>query len=648
MAHDERTMLVDADGHAEAPTSPLTGWDRARWAAFADRLLRSVRPYASPGHGRITVPGPEGGYGRDIDGLEGFARTFLAAGFRLAGERGQDPDNLAEWYAQGIATGTDPSVPDRWVRLSEHPQAKVEAASIALVLDMTRPWIWDRLDSPVQDRVVDYLAEAVGDHTYPRINWVWFRLVVETFLKSVGGPYSSDDMADDLATHDSFFQADGWISDGFERAFDHYVGWALHLYPTLWARMDGAQELAAPRRERDRQLLDRYLQDAITLVGADGGPLVQGRSLIYRFAAAAPFWVGAIAQVPSVAPGVLRRAASGIVKHFAEQGVPDERGLLTTGWFGSWQGLAQAYSGTGSPYWASKGLLGLSLPADHPAWTAVEQPLPVERGDVLRSVRGPGWLIAGTLGDGIVRIVNHGTDHAVEGDRRGDSGLYARIGYSTATAPWLDEASWASPVDQSAVLLDGDGRATHRTGLTRLALRVEECADGTRVGVGGSRAAAHWLTPDVEQWNHGYGWTGEATDAGTLTVVSLVRGPWEVRLVRVDSLADDATTVPTRLRVGGWATVDGDGLTSSVLPLTEALATGSEHRTGASILGEASTTPWADFPVHAGGWSAALVVLEGTPSSRTERHEPSLDIDARHPSARVVWPDGVTTTTDLP
>ncbi|HEX6683631.1 MAG TPA: DUF2264 domain-containing protein, partial [Candidatus Limnocylindrales bacterium] len=181
---------------------------RADLVAIADRMLAAVRPYASPGRGRITLPGAEGGYGRAVDGLEGFARTFLLAGFRIAG----DPDSpasreLAEWYATGLETGTNPTSPDRWVRLPEHGQAKVEAASIALILDLTRPWIWDKLGPDVRERVIEYLSPAVGDETYPQINWVWFRLVVQTFLRSVGGPFSLDEMAADLATHDSFARA---------------------------------------------------------------------------------------------------------------------------------------------------------------------------------------------------------------------------------------------------------------------------------------------------------------------------------------------------------------------------------------------------------------------------------------------------------
>src|SRR5690606_41911036 len=102
-----------------------------------------------------------------------------------------------------------------------------------------------------------------------------------------------------------------------------------------------------PRLDSDRALLDRFLTDAVRLVGADGSPLLQGRSLVYRFAAAAPFWVGAMAEVPSVPLGQLRRAGSRIVEHFATRGVPTADGLLDLGWFGSWPDLAQAYSEIG-------------------------------------------------------------------------------------------------------------------------------------------------------------------------------------------------------------------------------------------------------------------------------------------------------------
>jgi hypothetical protein len=616
-------------------------WTRRDLVALADRMLAAAQPFASPGHGRITLPGSEGGYGRAVDGLEGFARTFLLAGFRIAGDPGAPAaGRLLEWYAEGIAAGTDPSAPDRWVRLPEHGQAKVEAASIALILDLTRPWLWDRLDSAVQQRVVEYLAPAVGDDTYPQINWVWFRLVVQTFLRSVGGPFSLDEMAADLATHDTFAKADGWMSDGAERSYDHYVGWALHLYPALWARMAGAQDLAAPRHARDVAALDRFLQDFVSLVGADGSPLIQGRSLIYRFAAAAPFWVGALAGVPSLAPGLLRRAATGVIGHFVAHGAFDEHDLLTLGWHAPWPRLAQSYSGPGSPYWASKGMLGLALPADHPVWTDEEQPLPVQRGDVLRAVRAPGWLVSGTVDDGIVRVVNHGTDHTVPGATITDSPLYARLGYSTATAPVLDESGWTSPVDQTVALVDAAGRPTHRAGMTTLFVDVRGGSPGVEAGVAASRATAHWVDDAAKAPDHGSGRIGTPTTAGQITVLSVVRGPWEARLVRVDQLADGVQAEDLRLRIGGWP-VAGEAPRSSVLALIGEASAGSTTRPDGGPLGGPVRVPWVDFPVRVGAWVAVLVELTGAPGAgdpSTVVIEGDSDL-----AVRVDWPDGAST-----
>lgn len=624
---------------------------RAWLATYADRLLAAVEPYASPSGSLITLPGTPGGYGTAVDGLEGFARTFLLAGFRLAGEDGADPTGLAERYAAGLAAGTDPAHPERWTRPDEHGQAKVEAASLALILDLTRPWIWDRMTPSAQEHVVDYLGTVVGDENYPDNNWVWFRIVVETFLRSVGGPFSADDVTRDLAAHDRFRRPGGWFADGPERSFDHYAGWALHLYPALWARMSGAAEVAATagddlavRSASDRAHLARYLDDALALVGADGSPLLQGRSLTYRFAAAAPFWAGAVSGVGR--PGLLREAATRIVRHFADHDVPGEDGLLTLGWHHPWRPLAQRYSGTGSPYWASKGLLGLALPASHEVWTAAPEPLPVDVGDVLTVAAAPGWAISATRDDGIVRVINHGTDHALPGSDGGDSPLYARLGYSTVTSPLLDADGWSSPLDQSVVLLDAAGEATHRTGFERLPAPPVEPAETAAVLA--SVADAHWVQADPTAPDHGSGRPGVATAAGRVTTVSIVRGAWEVRLVRA---ADDVDAPATALRIGGWAA--GPGLDSTLVPLLGDVApvSGTATADDATPLAGPTTTPWLRYAPVPEGWTGVAVRLGRAPAGDQDAPTapaaaPQLELTAGQ--AVVTWPDGERTTAELP
>ena len=446
---------------------------------------RSRRP-ATPA---ITLPGPEGGYGRAVDGLEGFARTFLLAGFRIAGERGEGLDELAR-LVRGAASppAPTPRSPERWVRLDEHPQAKVEAASIALILDLTRPWIWDRLPPAVQERVVDVPGPG-GRRRHVPAHQLGLVPPGRADLPALGRrpALARRDGRATSRTHDTL-RPRRRLAGRRRRARLRPLRRAGRCTCTRRCGPGWPAPPTSPtgRRERDLAALDRFLLDAVALVGADGSPLMQGRSLIYRFAAAAPFWVGALAGVPSVSPGRLRRAATGIVRTSSTTARRTSAACSPSAGTAPWPRLAQSYSGPGSPYWASKGMLGLALPADHPVWTAAEEPLPVEERDALRAVRAPGWLVSGTRADGIVRVVNHGTDHAVEGATVADSPLYARLGYSTATSPVLDDSGWLRPARPVR-------HPRRRRGPGHPPRRHAHCStvhvDADGVGVAGSRAA---------------------------------------------------------------------------------------------------------------------------------------------------------------
>ena len=639
--------------------SPHTGWTRAHWAAVADHLLLSLRPYFTPTRSQVRLPGPTSSSGADSDGLEGFARSFLLFAFRFAGERGTDPHGFLDWYRDGLVAGTDPANPERWILPAAQPQAQVEAASIALGLQLTRPWLWDAFDAAAQQRIVDWLALSPV-RGYPDNNWLWFRITVETFLASVGGPHDPDRIAADLARIEDYFQTDGWWADGALRNYDYYCGWAMHLYPLLWAGSEGSAAfgsgaLAPVFRSR----LADFLDDYVALIGADGMPVLQGRSLIYRFATAAPLWMGALSGAARQPPGLLRRAASGELRAFVERGAIGERGLLTMGLFGEWPAMAQSYSGAGSPYWASKGFLGLLLPADHPVWTAVEEPLPIEQGDVRRVIRAAGWIVSGTVSDGIVRVINHGSDHALEGDRTGDSALYGRFGYSSATLPPLTGATIDDPADSMVGALDAAGRSTHRTGFARGPIGD----DGT-AAYAVSVADAHWVDSSVggPAYDHGAGRAGLVTDGPLLATVSIVRGSWEVRATR--RLArSGASAQPVALRLSGWplagataptaeieagaVAAELDGLRSElrILPSagddsTIARSAASVHvETGTSPIGEVVTVPRVDVA----GVAEGGVVLAAVRLGRGEDPVPSAAIVPASDDAVTVcvtWPDG--------
>lgn len=645
--------------------SPYTGWTRAHWEAVADAQLAAVRPYATGRHGLIHLPGPASRSGRHSDGLEGFARTFLLAGFRLARSGDADAGGHAEWYAEGLAAGTDPGSPERWPGMRACDQAKVECASVAIALHETRPWIWDRLDEGVRQRIAAWMTGILGARV-PDNNWVWFRAITSAFLRSVGAPWSADDIAHAVSRTEDWYAGGGWYADGGGRAdrragggaeagggagagvlrnFDHYSGWAMQYYPLWYCRISGADaEPDLLPRYRDR--LRRYLDDAQHLVAADGAPLLQGRSLTYRYAVLCPLWTGAVFDATPLPPGRTRRLASGVLRHFAERGCFDGRGLQPLGWHGEFTAMRQPYSGPGSPYWSSKGFAGLVLPADHPVWTEPEERLPVETGDVRRVLAAPGWLVSGTAADGVVRVVNHGGDHAEDpaGGPEADDPLYCRLAYATHAVPDSTYASLADPVDSHVALLDGDGRPSHRRPLTRVFL-------GERAAV--SRHRAHWPlgpvpAPYVEEPAPGF-------RAGPwITTASLLNGPLEVRLARVDG--------PTgaRLRLGGYCLADAeppragtspaaawlrrpDGLASTVVALHGFDRAGIATARDANALGPHSATPWlaTSAPAEPGVVYGALVCLSGVASgpdaARGVRLRVAYGPDAA--VATVTWPD---------
>ncbi len=588
--HPATPPLVPAAPPLDQGLSPHTGWTRAHWEWAADAMLGAVRPYANDSGSLIALPGPASASGEWSDGLEGYARTFLLAAFRAARAEPAQAERVLRPYASGLAAGTDPDSPERWPRLTELPQARVEAASIAIGLHETRHLLWDRLDQAVRDQAAAWFGE-MAEIWVPDNNWVWFRGVVAAFLRSVGAPHSAADIAHAIAATDAWYVGDGWYTDGGVTNFDHYNGWAMHLYPLWYSRISGTAHDQEPM-DRYRDRLCQFLTDAQHLVSGDGSPLFQGRSLTYRFAAAAPFFAGAMFDATPLPPGRTRRAASGMLRHFLDRGATAEGGVLSLGWHHRFEGIRQRYSGPASPYWASKGFVGLLLPPDHPVWTAIEDPLPVERGDFTRALAAPGWLVSGTTADGVIRVANHGTTHV-----HAYEPFYSRPAYSTHTAPDMDSPG---PAELERVSVDG------RTAASRV--------------------------------------------DGVLTA-SVVHGPWEVRLTRADAATPVRVTghtiaadePPAQARDG--VVRRADGLTSALLPLhPDADGEVTVHRAeDANPFGPHSATPGYASPTT--GWHAIAIHLGHTPNDAALPPTPTVTLTPD--TATVTWPDGPTDTVPL-
>ena len=596
--------------------SPLTGWTRTHWETLADHLLDAASRYATPDFAQIRLPGRLSRSGLVSDGIEGFARTFLLAAFRIAGAATAGPDGapvlpagtgigqLAARYAEGVAAGTRRGSASAWPAITDCSQQMVEAAAIAIALHETRPWIWDKLDRRAQDDVRSWLGGFTGKRTFPN-NWILFQVVTEQFLAEVGGHYDADEIDRGLAAIEDWYVGDGWYTDGAGQNFDYYIGWAMHLYPLLWSRIAGASDggRAEVYKERLRAFLGQYQY----FFGADGAPVHQGRSLTYRYACTAPLWLGELFAATPLEPGQTRRLASGAVRHFTERGVPDQDGLLSLGWYEPFLPVTQTYSGPGSPYWASKAFIGLLLPSDHPAWTEPERSAPTDVADQIVAMPAPGFLLHSTRNDGIVRLLNHGSDHtrpraAAGPDPATDDPHYAKLAYSSCTAPGAADPAWRANVDSHIAVLAADGTPSRRIRIERLAVH--------------SRQASSRHTAVL----------GDGTSC-TIETAVLASGPREVRahLVRApqglvvrDGGYAIADTESLRIAVGRdtsvWArAVRRGGLASVMIGLHGWADAASQKEAEANALGPRSAVPYllseprrSDETVH-----VSLVVLTG-------------------------------------
>ncbi|MEU0075663.1 DUF2264 domain-containing protein [Streptomyces sp. NPDC006332] len=524
-------------------SSPYTGYTRGHWEAVADGLLSAAWRWSTPGGALLDLPGRPSRSGVRSDGLEGYARTFLAAAFRVAGADGDDPHGWLDRYARGLAAGTrTPGHDDTesWPLILDHHvqgQPMVESASVALGLRLTAPWLWKHLDDDVRDRTEEWLRGALR-HTPAPNNWYLFPFTVAGFLESVGRGDAETGAVRERALElmETWYRGEGWYADGDGRAFDHYNGWALHLYPVLDAHLGGDTELSARYGPRLRAHLDGFA----LMFGADGAPLHFGRSLTYRFAASAAVGLGALTGDTPLSPGTSRRLASGSLRYFLERGALTDDGLLSLGWFGPHEATLQSYSGPASPYWASKAFVSLLAPADHPLWTAREEAAPVEEADRVLALPAPGLLVQATRADGIVRLHNHGSDHVrphEAEDPGADDPHYGRQAYSSRTGP----------------------TATGNVADNHLSLEVA-----------GRRSVRRRIRPLGAGQGDGWGWAASSHQpvfAGgppmvpglRVESVTVAHGPYELRVHRVVG-----APAGTRVTQTGWAAGPEEDLVSTL------------------------------------------------------------------------------------
>lgn len=322
--------------------------------------------------GRVHLGDSGTVYDQSRQEIEGFLRTLWGLGPLFS-----QPEKIAVYptlFAQaqaGILAGTNPNNPDYWGELHDYDQLFVEMGALATFLILTKDSCYDHFSPTEQKQLCQWLNQ-INQHTIPPTNWLFFRILVNTFFEIVDYPFVTKQLEADLAEIQRYYLAEGWYFDGYENQIDYYIPFGMQYYGLLYARLTSNQEgtYAKVFRQRAAEFAVTF-KDWFT---SSGAALPFGRSLTYRFAQSAFFAAAAFANQDfsglSQAEG--KYLLLNNMRHWFQQPIFTTEGLLSIGYAYPNLVMAEGYNAPGSPYWAFKNFILLALPENDAFWQLPE------------------------------------------------------------------------------------------------------------------------------------------------------------------------------------------------------------------------------------------------------------------------------------
>lgn len=434
---------------------------------MAEELVAPLVPLLEEGCSTIPLAGPPSDHGLMADELESVARPGLLLALWLQmeplpegmGEVGFTREEVAAWYRQALVLGTDPKSPEYWGHLLNYHQHGVEMAIMTMSLTVARDWIWDPLPEAERDQVAAWLGEVRGNARYWN-NHLFFAILVLEFLRDEGYGEPGDGEAIQFMFEllESMHMGNGWFKDGINETYDHYNAFAFHTYGLWWADQYGHTDPS--RAAKWKGWAHSFVQDYAHFYAASGEHLPYGRSITYRFNGLGVFGLAAKTQLGALPAGEMRRICRKNLEFFLSHPIGQEQGCLSIGWTDEFHGIAEPYSCAGSPYWAAKGLFMLTLPPGHAFWTEPELPYPAERGDFVRVIPAPRFVLRGLSGK--VELLNAGSQVSRGNAKRYGPWKWSKLAYRTGHGFLVADDLNAYPTD--AVLTAERKRTGQRFG----------------------------------------------------------------------------------------------------------------------------------------------------------------------------------------
>lgn len=249
-------------------------------------------------------------------------------------------------------------------------------AAIACAILEVPAVVWEPLAENEKQNLARWL-NTINTHELPHCNWLFFRVLVDLALDSVGMPCDLPQMERDLDEIDSWYVGDGWYTDGtpsIKPQRDYYIPWALQYYGVLYSVF--AAKRAPARAERFRRRALEFGRQFAFWFDENGAALPYGRSLGYRFGQCAFYSACVFAGLEPLPLPVMKGIIVRNLQWWMEKPIFDRDGVLTIGYTYPQLYMSERYNAPGSPYWGMKSFVVLALPADHPFWSAEAAPLP--------------------------------------------------------------------------------------------------------------------------------------------------------------------------------------------------------------------------------------------------------------------------------
>ena len=323
-------------------------------------LFNPLLPAFSEGGARVSLGATAAHFDFAAADLEGFARPLWGLAPYAAG--GGD---FPHWplYAKGLANGTDPKHPEYWGKVTDRDQRMVELAAIGFALRLVPQHLWDPLDERARRNVASYLLEA-RPHQFADNNWKFFRVMIDLGLERIGVDFDRSLTETYLRELEAFYLGDGWYRDGNVPRVDHYIPFAMHFYGLIYAALAQSD---GDRKQRFREWARLFAPNIRHWFADDGGTLVFGRSMTYRFACAG-FWAAlAFADEEALPWGEVKGYYLRHLRWWARHPITERDGVLSIGFGYANLLMSENYNSPGSPYWAFKAFLPLALDPSHPS-----------------------------------------------------------------------------------------------------------------------------------------------------------------------------------------------------------------------------------------------------------------------------------------